>query len=920
MKKVLTLLSAMLASAQLLSAETAIPEQFRNILGEGDNYASLTLHWGDNVALDNLVSAVRFEDNVSVSDIISSALAGDSRFYALKDGNGTTVAYGFDTNGDHSAAVSIDGTQLTLVNGIATAEIDYASATGSSAYDHWAINSDTGEWKTFVNGTLVDTSTSVASGDIIELEYTAPETSKPADKAYSFYLRPDDEMGVWMQEDIVFDTKDGKMQYFPIIATTIESTDLYGAGIGGEIYEIDGETTTNRYTTYVANGTKGGSSCRISMSSPGNAIIKLYLNIRKDWDNSGKLTVKRIYGDVPSKVTSVIANPVSAIYLDGIEQGGTIEVDNMGIAIITPLYEPATPDFSGYNAIFEDESVANIYKNVNSIVAHKAGTTKLTIESLDGNASATYWVHVKDVDTTKPTDEYQDGVIWLNEEWFGHTSGSLNYLNADGSILYRAYGGQNNNMAFGCTSQFGTIYADKLIIMSKQAWDGGDTRPLKSGGRVVIADAKTMKHIAAFDEIGGDGRTCVGVSPSKVYLGHSKGIRVLDIENMQLAEEDIPGTAADRMGQIGDMVKSGKYVFATNLRIGVLIIDTETDKVVKTIPATNIQTVAQSADGRVWYANPNTITPIDPETLEEGETYTIPGSITCSSGSWRKGNLLSSTVSNTLLWGSGTFYRWDLDEVSDPATLTPVYTHTSKIDDISYGGAYATPGYDDRTDTYMFASMPGFGTSALQNYYHFIDATTGEVKSRIKLPEYWWFPAMPIFPDKHNPVVNLDEVNLSINDEPIVIDLNEYLDDPDNFNKNISVTIADDVAARSTSVCEATLDGRTLTIAPKTSGDQTLALALESNGRVVNHEIAVSVKSTSQIENTIVNHGQISCDGTTIYLTNMSGTIATLYTLNGIAVTSISADSDYTEITPSVPAGIYVLRANNGKTAKIIIK
>ena len=912
------LLATFVASAALTpEAWCASPQApLMNEVGTGDNTVTLTLRWGDEVAMDNLAEGVRFETEATVAEIITTALREDSRFYALESGS-QLVAFGFDTNGDNSAAVTIGANALAMTEGIAKAESDYADAVGSSAYDHWKVNSNKEVWKFFVNGELATEDTPVNPGDAIILEYCPVDATAPSEAPYTFYLRPADQQGVWTLDECVINTADGTMAYFPMIANLCDDTQyLYGVGIAGEVYDLDGNLLSSApYSAYVANGAKGGMTYRLSVSSPVEALTRPYLNIRKDWGD-GKMTVKRVYGDSYSKVSTIVAHPLENITLEGIEPDGVIEIDNMGTFILKPVYEPANADFAGYAVTFADEQVATLYASVNAVVAHAAGETAMTLTDKNGKVYGTYTVRVKDVDPNDRPESFEDGLVFLNEEWFTHTSGSLNYIDTDGKVYYRAYGNQNGNMAFGATSCSGICYAGKYVIMSKQAWDNGDTRPLKSGGRVVVFDASTFKHIGAIDEIGGDGRSCVGVTPSKVYLGTTKGIRVMNLDDITIADADIAGITLSRSGQIGDMIKAGKYVFAANIGTGLVIIDTETDQVVKSIAATKIQSVTQSKDGRVWIGCTNTLTPIDPTTLEVGQEYSIPGSIGCSSGSWRPGNLMTSTKENVLLWGvanyngnAGTLYRWNLDEVEDPSTLTPVYTHGSTVDGVTYGGGYGAPIYDDRTDTYVFATVPGFGAAALQNWYHFIDATTGEVKHRIHLPEYWWFPGTPILPDKHAAEIALSDFELNINRDPYTVDLTDYVTDADNHDCNITLSLAEAPTAYADEVspvkaAEITLDGKTLTAAPLAAGTHTFTLVAESNGRVTSKDITVSVKDPSGVTS-----AEIATDVT-----------YTVYDAAGIRVASFKGQAASEAESLGLTPGIYLVAGSDNSTSKVIIR
>ncbi len=862
---VLTLLMPLCVSAA--TPDVAAP--FMNAVGEpSDKTVAFSARWNDdNGALDNLTELVYVDGTKSAGEIIALVLEHDPRFYAAVTDDDAAVAYGFDTNGDNSRAVYADGVKQpeSATTGYFTiGSADLETVTPASVYDHWQINTSEARWMTFVNGEAATAETPVAPGDALVLEYLPAGSVAPSEPAYTFYLRPADLQGVWILDDVTIDTADGKQKMVPMIANVLgDGAALYGVGISAECIAADCATTSTAYAGYVADAKKGAVTCRVTVNSPAEAYVRPYLNIRKNWGD-GKMSVRRIYGN-DAHVNTVVAHPVTGIFIEGYEPGATIEIANMGTAVMRIGYEPENADFKTSKFAVGDESIVSVYtSNPNYIVAHTAGSTTITVSSADGTVSTTYNVAVADIDPSdKPDDDFQDGLVWLNEEWFTHTSGSLNYIDADGKIYYRAYGNQNGNMAFGATSQYAMIYADKLFVMSKQAWDGGDKRPVKSGGRVVVADAKTMKHIAAFDEIGGDGRACVGVSPRKVYLSHSKGIRVMHLDDeITIENADIEGSAPARNGQIGNMVKAGRYVFAVGVGSSLLIIDTETDKIVENIAVSGIQTVARTLDGRVWIGCAKTLQPIDPETLELGEVLTIgDGTIGCSSGSWRSGNLIASNKTNTLFWSNGNWngsggalIRWDIDEVEDPSTLKAIYTHDNTAGIGTQG--YGTPAYDSRTDTWMYATNTGFGVNSLQNWLIFVDATSGKLKHSIKTSEYFWFPAMPVMPDKYEPdFKDFEEtLNLVVGDDPVAIELVAV--DEDNLDCAIAVTlldgdeaeegIADDVDLDAVPA-KAVLSGRTLTVAPLGEGSRTLHFELESNGKVVNKEMTVNVKESTGI-------------------------------------------------------------------------
>ena len=137
--------------------------------------------------------------------------------------------------------------------------------------------------------------------------------------------------------------------------------------------------------------------------------------------------------------------------------------------------------------------------------------------------------------------DYTQGLFLVNEDWYGWDNGTVNFLTSDGRWVYRAFRRENPGETLGVTTQYGAIYGGRFFFVSKQA---SSTADASTGGRLVVADALTLKKVAAFDEIGGDGRAFVGVDEHTAYIGTSSGITRFDLESMSLGEE-IAGTGGE---------------------------------------------------------------------------------------------------------------------------------------------------------------------------------------------------------------------------------------------------------------------------------------------------------------------------------------------------------------------------------------
>lgn len=696
---------------------------------------------------------------------------------------------------------------------------------------------------------------------------------------------------------------------------------------------------------------------------------------------TGAVSVKRVEGDAvitaalktdPAVKTTItvhaaLRNPVTGFVLGNGDK--TINLTYLDILALSPTVEPANADIQTYDISVSDPEVATTYaakafnplRSFWELITHKTGTVDVTFTSQDGSgASTTYTVNVLEPNREPLADSYQNGTFWLNEDWFGHSNGSINYITDKGELKYHVYESQNKYESFGCTSQYGIIHGDKLIVMSKQATDGGD--PRKGGGRVVVADAKTLKKLAAFDYIGadtdgdgngdGDGRACVGVSENKVYLGSTAGIQVLDTRTLTLGGM-VDGIASGENkynGQIGDMVAIGKYAFAIQQGVGVHVIDIATDKVVKTFPVESNdasgmgypQGITVTADGNVWVATTAgassglcTFRCIDPSTLDVTDSVDLPEGqrVTCGWGAWRSTNFFASKSENAIWYGAGVeasivsgntgYYKWTVG--SDIAGIQPVFVFPNNlpgVDSKTFQAPYAGVRYDDRKNQLLVAATHGASSNYRYNWLHFVDCKTGDIVKTIKLKDYYWFPSMPIFPDKYAPEFSdFPEVSVDLakDGDIFTIDLKDYVTDKDNIDAAIRLSIVggDAVAADNTvsdkRLVNATLENGVLTITPLIAGHGNLNVKAESNGKTTTVSIPYAVEdSASGIHNVDGAAGTLSVCDNIVTVKNMAGTTFAVYDMAGRVVGAFVADSDCARVALTLPSGVYVVASTNG--------
>lgn len=381
--------------------------------------------------------------------------------------------------------------------------------------------------------------------------------------------------------------------------------------------------------------------------------------------------------------------------------------------------------------------------------------------------------------------DYTQGIIWVNEDWYGHQNSTVNYLlpdDPDGVFWkYRIIQAENPGMELGCTNQYGALWHDRLYLIAKQEKDPGATI---TGGRITVADAKTMKILhqqSLIDPSGAqcDGRGFLGVDEHKGYISTSNGVWIFDLDNYTVTgqvegsanpnadgDNDKPNTDPTGSlyhGQSGMMVSAAGKVFVAHQQYGLLVVDPAEDKVVKAISMDIVQegagigSIVKSKDGYLWLsiaknlqgtgATLNYIVRLDPSTLTY-EIIEIPEDMYPPSNSWYAWTpdaFVASTVQNCLYWKGGP-NRW--------FTGTKIYKfdcdtrEQSLFIDLEEEGANwklygCAIGVHPVTDEIYMALYHEFGTPTYITRRY---SPSGEKIRDYEMIMNYWFPSLPLFP------------------------------------------------------------------------------------------------------------------------------------------------------------------------------
>lgn len=656
--------------------------------------------------------------------------------------------------------------------------------------------------------------------------------------------------------------------------------------------------------------------------------------------NTGTATLTATY-DYDTKVKAqvkinvVAANPVTQIdFSSALGDDGVIHVPYGGVLALKPEVLPVSADMREFDVIIGNEDIASTYtvaafdyflKKYPELIARSAGSTTLQFRALDGSQtmSPVYKLTVDALDRTVPSqNEYRDGFFWLSEDWFTHCNGSMNYVDAAKNVHYRAYEAQNPGYTFGATTQYGLVWGDRLYVLSKEASDAGD--PRHGDGRLVVADATTLRRITSHASLGGDSRACAGATSEKIYIGLSNGVVPYYVTSDKMgAKLDLSGSGDDSdlyNRQTGDMACTATHLWVIRQDTGTFAVDIETDRTVAFFDGYKPHALTQSADGNIWVAaDGRQLICYDAVTLEEIKRIDNVD-ITCDWSTWRSPSFCGALNENVLFWMSGnTLYSYDID--NDIRRV--VYTHTPQTlpqyGDSNKAVPYGSGRYDNAAGQWVFATALSGSSLYSHVWYNFVDVATGQLARDIMLDRYYWFPAIPVFPHRlpaDNAVLfEKEPIYMSYDWGDKVVDLRDYIHDPSAIDSNIRFLSVDCGRAYGY------LDGHNLVARNLWVGTNHVKVTGESAGRPF--EAVLSFKVPDYVGVTSVDAAKpllVKAVNGGLEIRGCKDVAVRIFSAAGKCVAEAVPDSDAAFVPLSVANGVYIVCAANGCTEKVVLR
>jgi len=346
-------------------------------------------------------------------------------------------------------------------------------------------------------------------------------------------------------------------------------------------------------------------------------------------------------------------------------------------------------------------------------------TIRFTAVNTSGQISTTYEIDV--------LGKYENGIILVNEGWFGHDNGNVNfYRYGRDTIEQMIYHKENPGKDLGTTTQYGAVHNGKLYLISKQ-------------GPLVVTDSRSLVETGRITTMPANGRAFLGLDNTNGLISTSNGIYPLNLTTLAVGAK-----IAGITGETGTMRKEGSYLFVLNQSLGLVILNLSDYSIVKKIAGMN-QGLSKTADGSLWVAGGNALVKVNTTTLDTNK-ITMPFSLGNPWFAWNVGTVTTSTTENAVFiaktqpWGAGgnQVYKY---VVGNSASLqTPFATIAAGKEFYGAGVGYNAAS----NELVVTAIQSGYGDNYKYNSLYFYDAANASLKKTVTY-EYFYFPALMIF-------------------------------------------------------------------------------------------------------------------------------------------------------------------------------
>lgn len=329
---------------------------------------------------------------------------------------------------------------------------------------------------------------------------------------------------------------------------------------------------------------------------------------------------------------------------------------------------------------------------------------------------------------TIPTGPYSNGFFILNEGWFGHEAGSVNFYSYGADTIQKnAFAKENDGngpATKSATLEDGVIIQDQLFLISK------------AGGAITVADAATLKQKGQITLEGADFRSMAALDANTAVVSSGGSIYTVDLNALTISTAPV-----FKGNNIKKLYASGNYLIASNDN-GADIITISDWKSVKHFDGPT-EGYVKTPDGQVYGAGDDLLVTID-AAKQDTSNIALKQPIWKNAFTYNAPSLISSSRQNAVFYiatptsgYSGTsIYRYVKGDAS--SLSTPFITLPAGETFYSTGLAY-----DKKNDQIVTFSITGY-TESDKNFLRFYNASTGALVRSIEYGHIY-FPANIVF-------------------------------------------------------------------------------------------------------------------------------------------------------------------------------
>lgn len=333
---------------------------------------------------------------------------------------------------------------------------------------------------------------------------------------------------------------------------------------------------------------------------------------------------------------------------------------------------------------------------------------------------------------------YKGGFFVVNEGWFGHEMGSVDYFADAQTRTPAVYKAANPGKELGNTSCYGVKWEENYYFVSKQ------------GRRLVKVSAADFKdageYVASITDSDADGRSFAGIDEDYGVYTTAKGAYIVDLNTMTSVHYLEGSKGAARVTQCGGAIAVGNYIFVINTKDGVYVYSkADYSPVGQGVLCPATIGFVRTPDGKIWASDGSTLYCIDASDLSVTTTALPEGlSVYTDRWAWKPAMFDASATENVLYFASATgssvqnIYRY---QVGNPASLAQPFAKGGTDDFLSGGGFRVDPSTGD-----LVAVFTGVSWGDNHNKLVVFDGTNGAEKSRLTYEAYL-FPELILFND-----------------------------------------------------------------------------------------------------------------------------------------------------------------------------